>query len=164
MYDKDFYRDCEEWSFLERFKGYNIELNREILNAAEEQGIDVRKVFGKAISNMLKNGKETRNILQYAVDCFSIAEDKGTEDVQLFGTEEPVGCWYRKAYLVELGEDFWQIEFASSVGEHRESIVNYSKVRLDRNDIKFHEDTGEVLSWIKPVVGQMMDIKQLRGI
>lgn len=165
MYDKDIdTENYEQWSFLEKFKGVNTEFNEEILKAAEEQGVNLCKVFGKAISNTLESGTETREILLYATGCFSIGRTSYTEYVQLVGTEEPVGCWC-EAYLVALGEDFWQIKFAPSVGaEHGESIVNYSKVRLDRSDIKFHEDTGELVGWIKPIDEQMIDVDQLRGI
>lgn len=163
MWDKGLDKNYEQLSFLEKFKGLNTEFNEEILRAAEEQGIELRKVFGKAISNTLKSGMETREILLYATGCFAIGRARYTEDVQLFGTEEPVGCWCT-AYLAELGEDFWQIKFATSVGEYGESIVNYSKTRLDKSEIQYDEDTGEVLGWIKPIGGQMMDIKQLRGI
>lgn len=163
MYDKDIDKIYEQWSFLEKFKGVNTEFNEEILKAAEEQGVNLRKVFGKAISNTLESGTETREILLYATGCFSIGRARYTEDVQLFGTEEPVGCWCT-AYLVELGKDFWQIKFAPSVGENGESIVNYSKGKLDKSEIQYDEDTGEVIGWIKLIDEQMIDIEQLRGI
>lgn len=66
--------------------------------------------------------------------------------------------------MVELGEDFWQIKFAFSVGEYGESIVNYSKNKLDIWEIQFDEDTGKVVGWIKPIDGPMVDIEELRGI
>ena len=163
MCDMSFDKRYEQWSFLEKFKGLNTEFNKEILSAAEEQGVELGKVFGKAISNTLEMGIETREILLYATGCFAIGRARYTEDVQLFGKEEPVGrlC---TAYLVELGGDFWQIKFASSVGEYGESIVNYSKARLDKSEIQYDEDIGEVIGWIKPIDKQMMDAKQLRGI
>ena len=163
MRDKGLDKNYEQWSFLEKFKGVNTEFNEEILRAAEEQGIELRKVFGKAISNTLKSGMETREILLYATGCFSIGRASYTEDVQLFGMEEPVGCWC-EAYLVELGEDFWQIKFAPSVGEYGQSIVNYTKARLNKWEVQFDEDTGELVGWIKPTDEQMMDVDQLRGI
>ena len=52
----------------------------------------MRNVFGKAISNILQNGKETEQIIQYATDCFSVGKVSDTENVQLFGTEKPIGC------------------------------------------------------------------------
>lgn len=159
MCEKGLDKSYEQWSFLERFKGLNAEFNKEILRAAEGQGVELRKAFGKAISNMLKCGMETREILLYATGCFSIGRASYTEDVQLFGT----GCWC-KAYLVELGEDFWQIKFAFSVGECGESIVNYSKTLVDRLEIQFDEDSGELVGWTKPIEGQMIDVEQLRGI
>lgn len=163
MYDKSIDKNYEQWSFLEKFKGVNTEFNEEILRAAEKQGVELGKVFGKAISNTLESGTETREILLYATGCFSIGRTSYTEDVQLFGMEEPVGC-YCTAYLVELGGDFWQIKFANSVGEYGQSIVNYTKARLNKWEVQFDEDTGELVGWIKPTNGQMMDVDQLRGI
>lgn len=163
MWEKGIDKNYRQSNFLEKFKGLNVEFNQEVLRAAEGQGVELRKAFGKAISNMLKVGKETREILLYATGSFSIGRASYTEDVQLFGMEEPVGC-YCTAYLVELGGDFWQIKFANSVGEYGQSIVNYTKARLNRWEVQFDEDTGEVIGWIKPTDGQMMDVDQLRGI
>lgn len=163
MCNKDVSKNYENIEMLERFQGWHIEFNKEILKVCEEQEVNLRNVFGKAIGNVLKNGEETREILQYAVDCFSVAKVSGVENLQLFGMRESTNCW-RKAYLVELGEELWEIKIAVFVGKNGESIVNYSKAKLDKWEIQYDEDTGEVLGWIKPVVGQMIDIKQLRGI
>lgn len=163
MYNKDVSKNYENIEMLEKFQGWHIEFNKEILKVCQEQEVNLRNVFGKAIGNVLKNGEETREILQYAVDCFSVAKVSGTENVRLFGMSGFIDCWC-KAYLVELGEEFWQIQFAVFVGENGESIVNYNKAKLDRWEIQYDEDTGEVLGWIKPIIGQMIDIKQLRGI
>ena len=157
-------KNYEQWSFLEKFKGVNTEFNEGILKAAEEQGVNLRKVFGKAISNTLESGTETREILLYATGCFSIGRTSYTEDVQLVGTEGSVGCWC-KSYLVELGEDFWQIKFASFVGAERgESIVHYSKAVLDISDVEFDAENGKAIGWTMPKNEQFIPIEQLRGI
>lgn len=163
MYDKDFDRSYEEWKFLEKFKSWNIELDREIVKVAEEQGINLRKVFGKAISNILRNGRETREILLYATDCFSVGKVSGNKNLQFLGVEEPVSCWH-KAYIVELGEDFWQIRLAFLVGEHGESIVHYSKAVLDINDVEFDAENGKAISWTMPKNEQLIPIEWLRDI
>ena len=163
MYDKGIDKSYEQWKFLEKFKGWNGEFNKEILRVAEEEDVELREVFGKAISNILKNGEETEQIIQYATDCFSVGKISDTENVRLSHMKEFVDSWC-KTYLVQLGEDFWQIKFAVFVGEYGESIVNYSKAKLEIWEIQFDEDTGEVIGWIKPIGGPMVDIEQLRGI
>ena len=163
MYNKDVYKDYKDVEMLERFKGWNIEFNREVLKVAEEQEVELRKVFGKAIGNILRNGRETREILLYATDCFSVGKVGNTENVQLFGMEESVGCWCN-SYLVELGEDFWQIRFAFFVGERGESIVHYSKAVLDINDVEFDAENGKAISWTMPKNEQLIPVEELRGI
>ena len=163
MYDKGIDKSYEQWKFLEKFRGVNAEFSKEIIRVGEEQDVELRKVFGKAIGNMLRNGMETREILLYATYCFSVGKDGDTEEVRLFGMEEPVGCWC-STYVVELGEDFWLIRFASFVGERGESIVHYSKAVLDINDVEFDAENGKAISWIMPKNEQLIPAEQLRDI
>ena len=163
MYDKDIDGSYEQWKFLEKFRGLNAEFSKEILRVAEEEDIELREIFGKAISNMLKNGEETEQIIQYATDCFSIGTASDVEKLQLCGMKEPADCW-TKAYLVGLGEELWQIKFAVFTEEDGASYTGYSKILMHEWVMKFDEETGDVVGWNKPPNQQMVDIEELRGI
>lgn len=162
MCNKGFDKSYEQWSFLEKFKGWNAEFNKEIIKVAEEQGVELRKVFGKAISNMLRKGTETQEIIEYATDCFSLGRISDYADLQLSGMKEPINCWYA-AYVVELGEELWQIKFGFFQGDSDISTVGYSKAVLDKDRVEFGQD-GEAISWHMPEDGQLRDIKELRGM
>lgn len=162
MYDKDFDRNYEQWKFLEKFQGWHIGLNKEIVKVCREQGVDLREMVGKALSNMLKNGKETTELLHYATECFSICNDSGYADFRFVGMEGLIKCWY-KAYLVKLGEDFWQLKLAMLRVTDGGSKVGYSKTLIKREEIKFDEETGEVVDWNKPPELPMVGIEELRG-
>ena len=36
MYDKDVYKDYEDWEFLEKFNGWNSEFSKEIVRVTKE--------------------------------------------------------------------------------------------------------------------------------